>query len=294
MKIKLLLVTLFILLSACSNKETPQLKIIANSWIGYSPLFYAKESGWLDEHNIKLSNVVSLGESMHIYQTNHLHAFTGTQYEYRQVLEQESSLMPILMFDRSNGGDMVMSNQNLETLKTRSEAIDVYLEINSVNHVLFKDFIKKHGLENKTFNYINNDQLRIVSELESLPKIKRPTVVVTYVPYNHRLETLGFQTLGSTRQGLDLLIVDALYTNKENFETFQDQFRALKTIVDRSLQVLEENPHEYYTKVKPYLENSSFEQFESGLNDIEWLNLELSDALVERLNQAHFPVRDLM
>lgn len=294
MKFKLLLLSLFILLSACSSKEAPQLKIIANSWIGYSPLFYAKESGWLDEHNIKLSTVVSLGESMHIYQTNHMHAFTGTQYEYRQVLGQERSLMPIIMFNRSNGGDMVMSNHSLKALEESSTPIDVYLEINSINHVLFKDFIKRNRLENKTFNYINNDQLRILSELESLPKIKRPTIVVTYVPYNHKLKTLGFQTLGSTRNGLDLLVVDALYTNKENFAAHEDQFKALKTIVDRSLQALNNDPHEYYTKVKPYLENNSFEEFQSGLQDIEWLNHELSDALVKRLNQAQFPIRDLM
>ncbi|WP_373020898.1 ABC transporter substrate-binding protein [Thiomicrorhabdus sp.] len=280
-------------LSSCSSKEDKPLKIVANSWIGYSPLFYAKASGWLEPLNIELSTVVSLGESLHIYKSSNKDAFTGTQYEFSQAYQKDNTLMPIMMFDRSNGGDMVMGNQSVESLKSATSPINVYLEINSINYVVFKDFIKQNKLEDKTFNFINKDQLKIVSAIAEAPN-HEPKIAVTYIPYNYSLEKHGFTTLASTRDGLNLLVLDALYTNKESFSLHQEQFKRLKILIDRAIQDLQNDPKLFYDKVNPYLENSSFEEFQSGLQDIVWINQSLSPQLIERLNQAQFPIRDLL
>jgi NitT/TauT family transport system substrate-binding protein len=284
----------FALLSACSTqKESDSLKIIANSWIGYSPLFYAKESGWLEPINIKLSTVISLGESLNIYESAKLDAFTGTQYEFNQVQQKDPSLMPIIMFDRSNGGDMVMANQTIQSLQHHTQVIDVYLEINSVNHLVFKDFIKQHHLTNKTFNYINKDQLKIFTILQETPS-SNPVIVVTYSPYNQKLSSLGLQTLATTKNGLELLVVDALFTSKKTFLKHQAQFTQLNALFNKALIALKKDPFEYYEKVKPHLENTSYDDFLTSIEGVEWLNEPLSPALQKRLNDAHFPTQDLL
>ncbi len=280
-------------LLGCSSQEQPPLKIVANSWIGYSPLFYAKANGWLEPLNIKLSTVVSLGESMHIYEYSGLDAFTGTQYEYHQVHQKNPNLIPVIMFDRSNGGDVVMSNRSEKSLRETADPINVYLEINSVNQLVFKDFVKRHKLQDKTFNYINGDQLKIVSELKNNLD-PGPSIVVTYVPYNHSLEKSGFTTLASTRDGLDLLVLDALYTTKDTFKLHNEQFKQLKSLIDRAIYDLKNHPKQFYERVKPYLENNTYDEFLSSLEDIVWLNNELDPKLVERLDEALFPTRDLL
>jgi len=203
-------------LSACTaQKETP-LKIIANSWVGYSPLFYAKESGWLEPLNIQLSTVISLGESLSIYESAELNAFTGTQYEFNYIQQKDPSLIPIILFDRSNGGDVVMANQSLQALQDTIQTIDVYLEMHSVNQLIFKDFIQLNHLTHKKFNYINKNQLKVYTQLSvSLPR--HPTIVVSYSPYQQKLAALGLQELASTRDGISLLVIDALFTPKETF-----------------------------------------------------------------------------
>lgn len=291
--LKALLISCVVLISGCSSQANEPLKIITNSWIGYSPLFYAQEQGWLAEHNIELSTVVSLGESTHLYHSANLDAFTGTQYEFNKAYAKDSTLIPIMMFDRSVGGDMVMCNRTLETLQATpaDQSIDVFLEIDSINYPLFKDFKKRHNLSNLSFNLINNDHLKMQ---RAIMQKDSPSIIVTYAPYNHELEKQGFMTIASTGENLDLLVLDALYTNKENYQAHQQQFLALKTLVNRAIKALNQNPKHYYEKVSPYLESASYAEFQESLQTIEWLNAGISPSLIDRINEAQFPIRDLL
>ena len=286
-------------LSSCSLQTEKPLKIIANSWIGYSPLFYAKEQGWLDDNNIELYTVVSLGESLSLYENAGFDAFTGTQFEYQQVKKSKPNLMPIIMLDKSNGGDMVMSNGTIEQLQETAGQIDVYLEINSVNSLIFKDFIKANALTDKSFNFINQDQIKIYNEVKNRFKPNRPAaedakspffVVVTYEPFNHQLHKQNMMTISSTGDDLQLLVIDALYTEPQIFKKHETQFRTLKRLLDKSLQDLHAHPQTYYEKVKNYLENPSYSEFLSSLNSIQWLNKDISPELIQRLQEAQFPL----
>lgn len=283
--IKYLLLIAFVGLVGCSSPQDKRLNLIANAWIGYSPLFYAKEQGWLAEHDIELATVVSLGESLHLYQTADFDAFSGTQYEYQLAHEKNPNLFPIILFDRSDGGDMVMGNRSLAELKTLTQPVDVYLEINSVNTPVFQDFVRQNGLGNLDFNYINTDQLRMVSATD---EASNPTLAVTYIPYDSALKPNGFETLASTADGLSLLVLDALYTTREDYLDHKPQFLALKTLINRALEALRQDPESYYQQVKPYLESPSFDEFQASLNTIQWLNKDLSPELKQRMNDMNF------
>ncbi len=280
-------------LTGCSPQPEPRIKLITNSWIGYSPLFYAKEKGWLKPLNIELSTIVSLGESMMIFKTGHFNGLTGTQYEFAKLQKQNANLVPIIMLDRSNGGDMVMSNISINSLKETTESIDVYLEINSINSVVFKDFITTYELENKTFNFINKDPLKTLAQIKQTP-ITQPLIIVTYSPYNFELSKHGLNVIASTTNIEDLLVVDALYVKKSCLTEHKADFIKLKQVINQAIQELKTNPRDYYEKVKPYLENSSYEEFSASLNQMEWLNSELSEPLIKKLNQTSFPIRDLL
>jgi NitT/TauT family transport system substrate-binding protein len=280
-------------LAGCSTQSEPPIKLITNSWIGFTPLFYAKEKGWLKPLNIELSTVVSLGESMMTYKIGHFNGITGTQYEFQQLHKQHPDLVPLIMFDRSNGGDMVMSNRNIDALKQTSETIDVYLEVNSINSLIFKNFIDAHQLDSKSFNFINRDPLRIVTHIKQIANTQ-PTIIVTYNPYNFELSKHGFNTIASSKNLEEILVVDALYIKKRCITEHKEQLIKLKKVIDLALQDLQKTPHDYYEKVKPYLENTTYEDFLASLQQIEWLNLERSDALIKKLNSIAFPTRDLL
>ena len=291
--IKKFVFLLFVVLSFSSCVEdNKKIKITTSTWIGYAPLFYAKERNWLEPLNIKLLNVVSLSENMYLYKAGNADAFVGTQYEYNFLLQEDKTLIPIIIFDKSNGGDMILSNLTLDELSKINKEIDAYLEIDSVNSILLNDFIRSNNLQDKKINYINEDQSNI-SRLKA-NEINNPTIIVTYTPYNNILEKNSFRELSSTKKSDDLLIIDGMYVKKDFYYENKETFVKLKKLVDDSIINLQNNPKEFYNTVKPYLTNISYEEFLSSLNDIIWLNKDIPTNILEKLDNSNFKTKDLI
>ena len=291
--IKKFVFLLFVVLSFSSCVEdNKKIKITTSTWIGYAPLFYAKEKNWLEPLNIKLLNVVSLSENMYIYKAGNADAFVGTQYEYNFLLQEDKTLIPIIIFDKSNGGDMILSNLTLDELSKTNKDIDAYLEIDSLNSILLNDFIRSNNLQDKKINYINEDQSNI-SRLKA-NEINNPTIIVTYTPYNNILEKNYFRELSSTKKSDDLLIIDGMYVKKDFYYENKETFVKLKKLVDDSIINLQNNPKEFYNTVKPYLTNISYEEFLSSLNDIIWLNKDIPTNILEKLDNSNFKTKDLI
>jgi len=278
--------TLLFLLTSCSSEKQEKLEISTTTWIGYSPLFYAKEKGWLKPLNIKLMHVSSLSENMYLYQAGNADAYVGTQYEYNMLIKKEPSLIPVMLFDRSNGGDVVMSNLSIEELQKSTEPINAYLEMDSVNSTLLEDFIQNYNLHEKQINYINRDQTSISTLSSSTVK---NAIIVTYIPYDIELNKHGFKSIASTKDNLNLLVIDAMFTTEKTFSKHQKQFSELKKLVDRAVDVLEKNPREFYKMVKPYLLELNYEEFIQSTQDIEWINKNISPELKQRMKESHFP-----
>jgi NitT/TauT family transport system substrate-binding protein len=117
---------------------------------------------------------------------------------------------------------------------------------------------------------------------------------VTYIPYDSELQKQGFKNIASTKDNLDLLVIDALFTTEKIFNTHHKQLIALKKLVDDAILVLENNPHEFYETVKPYMLELSYDEFVHSLEDIIWLNKNISAELKIRMKEAYFPTRGLI
>jgi len=290
-KFFILLLSSLFFLTSCSSVKDKELKISVNSWVGYSPLFYAYDKGWLTKYKIKVVHVVSLAESMYIYDSKNADAFTGTQYEYNTLKQESKNLTPVMMFDESYGGDMVMSNRTISELQASCNKIDTYLELNSINSVILTDFLNFYHIDKQRINYFNQDQ-------ESISIIKnnqtKPTLIVTYAPYNILLEKSGFKTIASTKDKLSITVIDALYTTQYTLSQHETQFKALKVEIDRAIKALETNPKEYYEHVKYYLQDITYEEFIDTLHDIRWINKKLPKNLKAKLQEINFPVNGLI
>ncbi|WP_373071485.1 hypothetical protein [Sulfurimonas sp.] len=287
-----LFLSLIFLLTSCSSTEEKKLKVSASTWIGYSPLYYAKEKGWLKPLNIKLLHVTSLSENMYLYEAGNADAYVGTQYEHSVLSKKDASLMPIILFDRSYGGDIVMSNVSIDILKNTTEEIDAYLEMDSINNTLLKGFIKKYKLQDKKINYINRDQ-GYISSINS-KDLQKPTIIVTYTPYDLKLKKQGFKNIASTKSDLDLLVIDALYTKEETLLKHKEQFVSLKKLVDKAINKLEKDPYEFYKTIKPYMLELSYKDFSESLGNIKWINKSLTKELKNKMKDSHYQMSGLL
>ena len=282
---------IIIFFSSCTYKEEKKLKISISNWIGYTPLIYAKEKKWLDDLNIKILQVSSLTENLYLYEAGNSDAFVGTQYEYNLAKKSQNSLIPLILLNRSNGGDMIMSNLTIEELKNSSK-LDVYLEIDSVNSILLEDFLLTNNLKNLKINYINKDQ-QYISTLKK-KNLKEPTLIVTYSPYYKVLEENGINIIASTADKLRLLIVDALFVSKEVYTENEKKFQKLKILIDKAIENLQENPKEYFETIKTHNLNMTYDEFLSTVEKIVWINKKIEQVYIDKLNYQNFPVRDIL
>lgn len=289
----LFIVVLVLFFNGCESKKYDKLVISCNSWIGYSPFYYAKEKGWLDKLNIKLVNVVSLGENMNLYDVGKSDAFTGTQYEYSMMKSKDKELEPIMLLDRSYGGDMIFSNKTIKEIQKSNTKIDAYLEMGSINSLLLKYFIEKYKIDKSRINYINKDQA-VIGNLKSGRFSSKMVLIVTYSPYNIKLKNNGFNEIASTKDGLVLVVVDALYANKNIYMTHKQQFTELKKKIDDAVEVMHKDPKEYYYVVKPYLKGYTYEEFISSLNEVKWINKDLTKDLQQKLDSIAFSTKNII
>ena len=290
--IRVILISLIsiIFLTSCVNDKKDKLRVVTSNWIGYTPLFYAREKGLLDKLNIQLLSVVSLSESLHTYKSKHADIFLGTQYEYQETFKRDNQVVPIMLLNKSDGGDVVMSNLTLEEIKKEDKQIDVFLELSSVNSLVFDDFITKHNIKNKNFNYVNKDQSFIAQQKE----FKNPTIVISYNPYTITLEKNGLKTLETTKDNIEILIVDAMFTTNDILIKYKDELKELKKIIDIAIDDLEKDEKAYYDLIKDYLYDTSFEEFQQSLSNIKWINKNIDQNILDSLKEHNFPTKELL
>ena len=269
MKKTLLIALFFILLfTSCSQEHTKTLHISTNSWIGYTPLFYAKEKGYLDKLNIQLITNVSLAEAADIYDIGRAEMVTTTQHEYYSLKNSGHDIVPIILFDRSNGGDMVLSNKSIDELQ-KAQKIYAYLEIDSINAEVLKDFINHYNIDEHKIEFINKDQ----AQIEDLKALNNENMlIVTYVPYNLKLQKHGFKQMASTKDMKTIIVIDALCSNKSTLLNQKKRLQELKHVIDRSINELIADKRASYELVKNYLGDMSYGDYIDSFELIKWIN----------------------
>lgn len=279
-------------LGGCSGeKKSTAFHISTNRWIGYTPLIYAQQKGWLEPYGITVTQAVSLHESMRLFKDGYADAITATQYEYDVLKFSMPSLVPIMLIDRSNGGDMILSTQTPETFFHTRKPIYAYLEVDSVNTIMLHSFMLRFGINSEKITPINLPQNRIT---ELTPDdVQNPALIVTYAPYQLPLQNRGFKVLTTSRECTGIFIVDALFTTLEKRQEHRYQLEALHALFEKAQLHLRTDPAEFFATVKPFFGEVTFEEFTMLLSQIEWLDSGAVNTYASQLPST-FPTRYLV
>ncbi len=260
-------VSIIFLFSGCfHNAQKKELKISTNSWIGYAPLFYAKEKGYLKDLDINLVINVSLAEAADVFSVGRADMVTTTQHEYYSIKNTQNDIVPLILMDRSYGGDMILSNMSIKALK-HTNKIYAYLEIDSINSDILRDFIKNNSIDEKKIEFINQDQAQI-QDIEDIKN--RATIIVTYSPYDASLKQKGFKEIASTRDINSIVVIDALCGAKSLRVSEKERLKKLKKVIDKSIYEIQNNTKNSYSVVKSFLNNISYKEYLRALKTIKW------------------------
>ena len=263
----LLISLLLLLLSGCTTQEKYDdgfLKIAVSNWVGYTPLLYAYEKGRLEGLDIKIVPTTSVAVSENFIKRGVVDAFMATQWEYKGMQE---SVEPVLIIDKSYGGDKILANISKEELFAQKyPVIDVQMEVESINYLLYKYLIDTYIWDKTTFHIQNNTQAYIASA-----HFKNPTLLITYEPYASKLLQQGYYEIESSKNP-DIMIIDGLFVKKKMLPRYKEKLQVLHNEIDFALHALKKNPKKYYETIEYYLEGQTYDEFIKSLKNIQWLN----------------------
>lgn len=271
-------------IAARGEMRVEPLKISVSAWIGYAPLFYVREKGWTRD-SIRLVPVSSLIESEKLFQAGMTDGFAGTQFEFFQGRIVSASLTPVILINRSNGADGILSNVTIDDLRKNEREATVYLEMQTVNSELFSSFVRQYNLSRVRFRKINRDQ----AEMANMRPPERPTLVVTYEPYKTALVTNGFREVASTSE-ISLLVLDAVFVEGAQAARYNRALSSLRSSIARAVHALRDDPAEFYETVRPYLPYANFGDFSAAVNGIEWIDENAGDELMTSIANNGIPL----
>lgn len=290
MKKTFFFIVVTVMLSSCSNEvKKPPLVLSTDVWIGAAPLYYAHAKGWLAQADIELFVAPTINDNLALFNAHSSDAITGTQHEFHRLKKQHPSLTPVAVYDRSYGGDVVLSNCSLQQLHAGASPIPTYVEEDTVGEDMLGYFVAQHRGLYPRITPISRSQ----DEISSINVGDECTIAITFNPHDSTLIAKGFTVLESSKNE-QYLIVDGIYTREQTVREYAQHIKSLMQIFNRSVEAYRTNPKEFYTITKPYLGNPTYDDFQAMIANIQWLDQStLSDSMLSTLKQHNFPTNYL-
>lgn len=281
-----------LLFISCSpSPERKPIVLSADLWIGHAPIFYAHAQGWLKEADIQLLHTQSIGESVTQFESGAADLITTTGYEFLHLKEKYPDFTACIIHDKSFGGDVILSNRTLEELHTSDEVIELYLEPKTLNEEMWHYLMEFEGFAKERFRIAPKSQ-------EEMSRLKTsasepPVMAITFNPYDLPMMKNGFLQIASTKDSR-YLIVDGIHAKRSFIQAHKAQIIQLKAMMEKAVQAYHKDPKQFYQKVKPYLNNPEYEEFQAMVQNIEWIFPYPSHEMLIQLRHIGYSTEDLV
>jgi len=211
------------MLAACSSEPQPLLKVGSNRWPGYEPMFLASNLGFYNKTEIKLVELPSATDSLHLLYTGEIDAAALTLDEALVAIEQGTKLSIVLIFDISNGADVLIAAPNIKKLQD-IKGKRVGVESTAVGSIMLQSLLKHAKLDEFDIDivYLTAD------EHVSAYRNGQVDAIITFEPSKTQLLKQGAHEL-FTSQMIPGLIVDVLAVRTE---LLNKQHTNIQSLVD--------------------------------------------------------------
>lgn len=110
------ILTVFYLLVGCDRTSEPTLRLGTNTWLGYEPLYLARDLGYLDPKGFHLVEYPSSSETIRAFRNNALDGVALTLDEILLLIQDGFDLRAILVTDISLGGDAILGRPGMSSM----------------------------------------------------------------------------------------------------------------------------------------------------------------------------------
>ena len=258
-------------LPGCSAFGTEPLRIAAHGWLGYAPLFLARDLDYLPKNDVHLMESLSAGDSMELLRGNVVHGAGLTLDETLRLRDEGLDLRIVLIFNQSLGADVLLARGNIHTLRDLAGR-RLGAETNAVGMLIVDTVLKAAGLA--------PDQVTLVSigadGHEAAWRSGALDALVTYEPIVSRiLNSGGAHRLFDSRQMPDT-IFDVLVVRADSLSRHERHLKQLLRGYFQGRRLLRDNPIDASYRLTNFL------RIDPDAIIAAYRYLELPDAVINR------------
>lgn len=224
-------------LPGCTLFDTEPLRIAAHGWLGYAPLFLARDLDYLPRNEIHLMESLSAGDSMELLRGNVVHGAGLTLDEALRLLDEGLDLRIVLIFNQSLGADVLLARGDIRTLPELAGR-RIGAETNTVGMLMVDTVLKTAGL--------SRDEVTVVpiraDGHEAAWRAGELDALVTYEPIVSRvLKSGGTRRLFDSRR-MPHTIFDVLAVRTDSLARHERQLKLLLRGFFQARRRLRDNP----------------------------------------------------
>lgn len=216
-------------------------------WIGYEPLFLARELGFLDPQAVRLVEMPSNTANLMALAANEVEAATLTLDECLLAREGGLDVRAILVFDDSAGADVVMARPEIRTPRELAGR-RIGVEDTAAGALMLAKTLEIARLQP---GEVTKVPLTADRQREAYQK-GEVDALVSFEPYATQLEALGARRLLDSR-AFPGLIVDVLVAHASALAAAPEAFRGLVAGYFSALAHLTRNPEDAAARMAPRL-----------------------------------------
>ncbi|MDO9364888.1 MAG: ABC transporter substrate-binding protein [Methylotenera sp.] len=242
------LFTCTLAISACSLLADKPIAVAAHVWLGYAPMFLARDEGWLNTKQVRLVETPTATTSIQALVDGKVDGAALTLDEALKVRSMGLPISVVMVFDVSAGADMLLADTSIKNLSDlRGKRIGY--EPSSVGEVMLVKILQMAHLTKKEVKLVAIK----VDQHQQAWRNKQIDAIITYEPIATLLLTQGAHKLFDTRQ-VPNLVVDVLVMRNDVLN--RSHALAVRHLISahfRALRHLSHNPHDAAYRMATHL-----------------------------------------
>jgi NitT/TauT family transport system substrate-binding protein len=226
-------------LTGCNWLNDAPVTVAASMWVGYQPLFLARDHAWLKPDKATLLETHSPAESLEAVRLGKANAAAVTLDEMLTARGTGLPLTVVLVFNTSMGADMLLAEVGMTGLP-QLKGQRIALEDSSVAEIMLAEILREAGLK-------QSDVRLLRTPVDDHPNVwhrHAADAFITYEPVASQLLARGLVRLFDSRQIPDT-ILDVLAFHRDALDAPHAQaIRHLLEAHFRALDSLVRNPQD--------------------------------------------------
>lgn len=264
-----LLLSLLLLLGACSEPPREPLRIATNPWPGYEYLYLAEQLKLFAAEGVEVQvlQFSSLNDARRAYERGQVDGMGATLVEVLMAKEQsERSPQVIQLTDYSNGGDLIVAHAAISEVK-QLQGKTVAVEPGTLNTFILARALTRSGLSLDQVKLVGMPQSDMFTALQN----GAVDAAVSYPPHSiEMLRQLPLKQLFSTRE-IPGEVLDVIALDAQVIATRKADIQAMLRGLEAAHNYAQAHPDEAF-RIMAEREKISPEDFRAAIeNDLKLL-----------------------